>query len=32
MSKTVSFLCKLARMANDIERLSIGDPYSITSL
>ena len=29
MSKTVSFLYKLARMANDIEKLSSGDPKKI---
>ena len=26
MGKTVSFLYKLARMANDIEKISSGDP------
>jgi len=29
MGKTVSFLYKLARMANDIEKLSSGDPKKI---
>jgi len=29
MSKTVSFLYKLARTANDIEKLSSGDPKRI---
>ena len=29
MGKTVSFLYKLARMANDIEKLSSGDPKRI---
>jgi len=29
MGKTVSFLYQLARMANDIEKLSSGDPKRI---
>ncbi len=29
MGKSVSFLYKLARMANDIEKLSSGDPRKI---
>jgi len=29
MGKTVSFLYKMARMANDIEKLSSGDPKKI---
>jgi hypothetical protein len=29
MGKTVSFLYKLARLANDIEKLSSGDPKRI---
>ena len=29
MAKTVSFLYQLARMANDIEKLSSGDPKRI---
>ena len=29
MGKTVSFLYQLARMANDIEKLSSGDPKKI---
>lgn len=29
VSKTVSFLYKLARMANDIEKLSSGDPKRV---
>jgi len=30
MSKSVSFLYQLARMANDIEKVSSGDPKKIT--
>jgi len=30
MSKTTNFLYQLARMANDIEKLSSGDPKRIT--
>ena len=30
MSKTVSFLYRLARMANDIEKLASGDPKKVT--
>ena len=29
MGKTVSFLYKLARMANDVEKISSGDPKKI---
>ncbi|MCD6471680.1 hypothetical protein J7K55_00930 [Candidatus Aerophobetes bacterium] len=29
MSKSVSFLYQLARMANDVEKLSSGDPKKI---
>ena len=29
MSKSVSFLYKLARLANDVEKLSSGDPKKI---
>jgi len=29
MSKSVSFLYKLVRLANDVEKLSIGDPKKI---
>jgi len=29
MSKSVSFLCELARLANDVEKLSCGDPKKI---
>jgi len=29
MSKSVSFLYKLARLANDVEKLSSGDPEKI---
>ncbi len=29
MGKTVSFLYKLARMANDVEKISSGDPQKI---
>jgi len=29
MGKTVSFLYKLARLANDLEKLSSGDPKKI---
>ena len=30
MSKSVSFLYKLARLANDVEKLSSGDPKKVT--
>lgn len=30
MSKTVSFLYSLARLANDVEKIKSGDPKKIT--